>query len=180
MGIGDFEAVTSVVLGQWGIRGGTCTLGNKLLAVTAPRVPVHQTPVLARPLIKASLHCAPASTSLLWLSQWSYFSHLARSIHSHPSPCAFSSKIRTLLSCEYREGTLQRKVFWPASGKGQKVLPTYVISQIPSSGNIQYARVPYLGALCPDPHHSCGSLQNEKPCRKPHLPWEPQRLELGT
>ena len=35
-------------------------LEDKLLAVTAPSVPVHQTPALARTLIKASLHCAPS------------------------------------------------------------------------------------------------------------------------
>ena len=33
-------------------------LGDKLPAVTASTVPVHQTPTLARTLIKASLHCA--------------------------------------------------------------------------------------------------------------------------
>ena len=33
-------------------------LEDKLLAVTAPSVPVHQTPALARTLIKALLHCA--------------------------------------------------------------------------------------------------------------------------
>ena len=52
------KAVTSVVLSQWGIRGRTCTLGDKLPAVTTPSVPVHRTPALARTLIKASLHCA--------------------------------------------------------------------------------------------------------------------------
>ena len=33
-------------------------LGGQLPAVTAWSVPVHQTPVLARTLIKASRHCA--------------------------------------------------------------------------------------------------------------------------
>ena len=33
-------------------------LGDKLSAGTAPSVPVHQTPALARMLIKASPHCA--------------------------------------------------------------------------------------------------------------------------
>ena len=33
-------------------------LGNKLPAVTALSVPVHQTPALMRTLFKASLHCA--------------------------------------------------------------------------------------------------------------------------
>ena len=33
-------------------------LGNKLSAVTALGVPVHQTPTHVRTLIKASLHCA--------------------------------------------------------------------------------------------------------------------------
>ena len=33
-------------------------LGDQLPAVTAPSVPVHQTPALANALIKASLHCA--------------------------------------------------------------------------------------------------------------------------
>ena len=66
------KAVTSVVLSQWRIRGGTCTLGDKLPTITALSMPVHQTPVLARTLIKALLHCA---LSLLWFGQWAYFSH---------------------------------------------------------------------------------------------------------
>ena len=35
-------------------------LGDKLSAVTAPSVPVHQIPALARTLLKAWLHCAPS------------------------------------------------------------------------------------------------------------------------
>ena len=35
-------------------------LGDKLSAVTALSVPVHQTPALVRTLIKALFHCAPS------------------------------------------------------------------------------------------------------------------------
>ena len=41
-------------------KGGACMLGNKLSAVTAPCALLHQTPALARALIKTSLHCTPS------------------------------------------------------------------------------------------------------------------------
>ena len=39
-------------------------LGDKLSAVTAPSVPVHQTPTHARTLIKTSLHYVPSLSIL--------------------------------------------------------------------------------------------------------------------
>ena len=46
-------------------------LADKLSAVTALSVPVHQTPALARTLIKASFHCAPSfqCPSFDWVSE---------------------------------------------------------------------------------------------------------------
>lgn len=50
-------------------------LGNKLSAVTVPCVPLHQTPALARALIKTSLHCTP-SLCAPPLCQGGYFSQV--------------------------------------------------------------------------------------------------------
>lgn len=52
----------------------------------------------------------------------------------------------------YREGIPHIGVLWPASGDGQKVLPAHTISQIPSAWNTQYAKMPSLGGVCPEPH----------------------------
>ena len=41
----------------------------------------------------------------------------------------------------------------PASGEGQKILPVHAISQILSAWNTDSAKLPYVGVVCPEPHH---------------------------
>lgn len=57
------------------------------------------------------------------------------------------------LSSRCRQPVSHMRVPGPASGQGQIALPTPAISQIPSAGNIQHAKVPYLGVVCPEPCH---------------------------
>lgn len=52
------------------------------------------------------------------------------------------------------EGTSHLRIFWPASGEGQEVLPAHTTSQIPLAYNIQNHKLPYFGVACPKPCHS--------------------------
>lgn len=51
-----------------------------------------------------------------------------------------------------KEGHLLIRVLWPASAAGKRVLPKYVISQIPSAEMFNMPRCWILGVVCPEPH----------------------------
>lgn len=46
---------------------------------------------------------------------------------------------------------------WQVSSRANKIekekCPSHAISQIPFARNIQYAKLPYFGVMCPEPGH---------------------------
>ena len=74
----------AVVLSQWGISRGTCMLEDKLPAVSATSVLVHQILLLQECWLKPRFTGLRVSMSLLWLGHCAYFSHFhPAGLHAH-------------------------------------------------------------------------------------------------